>query len=387
MKVTFFSNFLNDHQIPFCDSMFAILGEDFKFIATERFSQERIELGFSNKNDLYSYCIRTYESEKSEQLAFDLAKNSDVVIFGSAPEKFFKRRLIEDKLTFRYLERFLKKSEWRILSPRTIKFLYKNHFVYKNKKVFLLCASAFTSFDFSKVSLYSGKTFKWGYFPKLKIYELTELFLSKPKKIPKILWVGRFIKWKHPEYVIEIAKLLHEKNYQFQIELIGSGEMEKSLLKMLIDNGLESYVSILGSMPPEEIRLEMEKSNIFLFTSDFNEGWGVVLNESMNSGCAVIASHAIGSVPFLIKNGVNGLVYKNGNIKKLFNCVELLLNNMEICEDLGREAYSTIKNSWNSEIAAQRFLELSNAILSVDEVDFSEGPCSMAKVVKNNWWK
>ena len=49
----------------------------------------------------------------------------------------------------------------------------------------------------------------------------------------------------------------------------------------------------------------MEKSEIFLFTSDKGEGWGAVLNESMNSACAVVASHAIGSVPFLLKDGEN----------------------------------------------------------------------------------
>lgn len=51
-------------------------------------------------------------------------------------------------------------------------------------------------------------------------------------------------------------------------------------------------------MKASEVRSYMEKADIYLFTSDFNEGWGAVLNESMNSGCAVVASHAIGSVPF-----------------------------------------------------------------------------------------
>ena len=44
----------------------------------------------------------------------------------------------------------------------------------------------------------------------------------------------------------------------------------------------------------------MESSHIFLlFTSDRNEG--AALNESMNSGCAVVASDAIGSVPYLMR--------------------------------------------------------------------------------------
>lgn len=56
---------------------------------------------------------------------------------------------------------------------------------------------------------------------------------------------------------------------------------------------------------------------------------GAVLNESMNSGCAVIASDAIGSVPFLIKNGVNGIIYKDGNQKDLSQVLMELLDNPE----------------------------------------------------------
>ena len=62
----------------------------------------------------------------------------------------------------------------------------------------------------------------------------------------------------------------------------------------------------------------MEKTGIFLFTSDRQEGWGAVLNEAMNSGCAVVASHLIGAVPFLKKKKKNGLVYSSGDRKTLF---------------------------------------------------------------------
>ena len=36
------------------------------------------------------------------------------------------------------------------------------------------------------------------------------------------------------------------------------------------------------------------------------EGWGAVVNEAMNSGCAVVADHMIGAAPWLIRQGENG---------------------------------------------------------------------------------
>ncbi|MFR0734145.1 MAG: hypothetical protein ACLSHU_08120 [Oscillospiraceae bacterium] len=40
---------------------------------------------------------------------------------------------------------------------------------------------------------------------------------------------------------------------------------------------LEDQVQILGPQPPAAVRKEMEQANLFLLTSDFQEGWGAVL--------------------------------------------------------------------------------------------------------------
>ncbi len=110
-----------------------------------------------------------------------------------------------------------------------------------------------------------------------------------------ILWVGRLIKWKHPELAIIVAKMLRDSGYDFNMKIIGQGEMKAELIKMIKIYNLEKYIYFLDYMSPEKVREHMEQANIFLFTSDYNEGWGAVLNEAMNSGCSVVASHAIGT--------------------------------------------------------------------------------------------
>ena len=104
----------------------------------------------------------------------------------------------------------------------------------------------------------------------------------------------------------------------------------------------------------------MENANIYLFTSDRNEGWGAVLNESMNSGCAVIANRDIGSAPYLIANNVNGLIYSNEN--ELYQYVVQLISDSAMREKLGRNAYKTITEVWNAEVAAQRILQLAEEL-------------------------
>ena len=71
----------------------------------------------------------------------------------------------------------------------------------------------------------------------------------------------------------------------------------------------------------------MRNHDIFIFTSDRQEGWGAVLNEAMDSGSTVVASDAIGSSPFLIKDGQNGFLFKSENHKSLYQKVAYLIDN------------------------------------------------------------
>ena len=172
------------------------------------------------------------------------------------------------------------------------------------------------------------------------------------------------------------------------MSIIGNGELEAQLRDMIRDMDVEDCVEMLGAMSPDDVRAHMEQADLFLFTSDFNEGWGAVLNESMNSGCAVVASHAIGSVPFLIKNGVNGLIYQDGNKEHLEMQVCSLLDDEKYRRQIGKMAYETIADMWNAENAAKRLLMLAQGLeQSKGAVSlFDDGPCSKAPIIQNNWF-
>ena len=251
----------------------------------------------------------------------------------------------------------------------------------------MLCASAYTASDFAKSLTFINKAFKWGYFPETRRYDDIG-GLIEAKKPGSLLWAGRFLDWKHPEAPVEIARRLKNDGYSFTLDLIGSGVFEDKIKQMIVDYDLSDCVRMLGSMTPGEVRDHMEKSEIFLFTSDRHEGWGAVLNESMNSCCAVVASHAIGSVPFLVKDKENGFIYKDGNIDDLYEKVKYLLDNPPARHEMSKKAYLTIADEWNAENAAKKFIELAKNILNGDSCPVSEdGICSKAEILKDNWYK
>ena len=393
MKIAFVSNFLSHHQIPFSDAISNMQGVEYSFIAVCAMDNERRTMGWRDIKKPYE--IRTYTDSESENRAKEIINDADVVILGSAPDSYIIPRLKAGKLTFKYAERFYKRGLSYKNLLHAIAGAWLHHGRFQKYPLYMLCASAYTAGDAAVFHNYIGRTYKWGYFPEAKEYDVDDLMSRKLSvtsgwKHPQasILWAGRLIGWKHPDVSIELAASLKEKGYSFRMSIIGNGEMEAQLHEMIRRKGVEDCVEMLGAMSPDEVRAHMERADVFLFTSDFNEGWGAVLNESMNSGCAVVASHAIGSVPFLIKDGVNGLIYENGNQKHLEKQVCRLLDDDAYRRKTGENAYATISDTWNAQVASGRFVELAREIIKGNSVPnfFEDGPCSSAEILDNGWY-
>lgn len=379
MQIAFFSNFINHHQLPFCQAMCALTGGSFTFVATKPIPRERLDFGYADMNREHGFVLRAYEGEAEKQKALTLALEADVVIVGSAPWEYFKERLARNKLTFLYYERLYRTASecWKLPVH-----LWRHFRRYHHKNVYLLCASAYTAYDFARTFTFLGKAYKWGYFPAVKMYDPERL--TERKEANTILWAGRFLDLKHPEHAVEIAKRLRDAGYDFSLTMLGNGELLEPMRQKVRQLELEDRVSLPGAVPAEQVRAYMERAEIYLFTSDRAEGWGAVLNESMNSGCAVVASRAIGSVPFLIEEGETGLAYESGNVDQLYGHVKHLLDHPEYRRALGRKACLRVMDLWNARTAAARLVELSEALLRRDAhlPVYKDGPCSEAKILK-----
>ena len=383
MTISFFSNFLNSHQLPFCEALIRKVGEgNFRFVASTKMDDDRVQMGWENMNETKPFVVRAYKGGDALAEANRLAKESDVAIFGSASYPFQTLRLTENKLSFRYNERIFKTGIIRVLDPRIQK-TYRAIFTqYRKKELYVLCASAYTKNDLKWVGFPSAKCYKWGYFPEMK-HNLSYDLLAAKKSGSKcqcvsILWAGRLIGWKHPEVAISIAKHLKKTGRDFSMTIIGDGPLRTKLEQKVVSNGLSESVKMLGAQSHETVLEEMEKTDIFLFTSDRNEGWGAVLNEAMNAGCAVVADRNIGSVPFLLKDGVNGLIYNTGSLKQINEAIDRLIEDESFRTSLGATAWDTINNVWNIENATKRFFELIDSLKNKQVPIISSGPCSKA---------
>ena len=382
MKVTFFSNFLNHHQTPFCDELYSILGDKFTFVSTtEKIPESYLQNGYPDCTG-YSYNLKSYKDEISYNRAMQLGIDSDIVIIGSAPKVFTDERIKQNKHTFRYSERFLKTGIGQLLNPSFLRGVLLSHTIYRKKNLYMLCASAYMANDLNLILAYPQKKFKWGYFTKTNELDIKQIITQKPIEKIELLWTSRFISWKHPELAVRLCNELKKKGYNFHLNMIGKGVMLDPIKKLIEKMMLQDCIDILPGMPNSDVHKYMSKANIFLFTSNREEGWGAVLNEAMSNGCAVVASHTIGAVPFLINLEKNGLIYKSGSLVSILRKTEKLMNNISLRNELGINAYYTLRNEWSPERAASNFLKLAKSFLEEEMCHIDSGPCSAANNIK-----
>lgn len=376
LSIVFVSNFINHHQVHVADLLANHEEVDYHFIMTTPMPEWILKSGYADYSDR-EYIVKTFTDEKNDKFAKELINNADIVFFSCAPEKLLQKRLREGKLTFHHSERWFKNGFRHFIDPRTYIFIAKHHFRYRNKNSYMLCYGGFTASDCNKMLCYRNKCFKWGYFTKVPLIKIENLIKNQreAKKL-RLLYVARFIKWKHPEMPINLALNLKKKGLDFELNMYGSGP-ELSKMKNLVDKlSLNQYINFCGNISNDILIKEMRTHHILLFTSDKKEGWGAVLAEAMSNGCAVIASDKIGSVPFLIKHKETGLKFKNKNIKDLEKKLFYLYENPDKREEIVRNAYKFMQEVWSPENAAKSLLRLTKGLMN-NKLDLpAEGPCS-----------
>ena len=399
-KLVFASNYFNHHQKPLSEEFIKIYGDGYTFLAFTPFNQKRIVSGWHDMNQ--EPCVfRAYESPEAKAEAEKIIEEADVAILGDVGFNIdrVKNRAKNKKITFHYSERIFK-----IFRPSIIKKILSARFsplhrhVLKRKLLgntplhseytYLLSAGAFTSWDFELLGYYGGRAYRWGYFPELKRYDDIEALISRKKK-NSILWAGRFLDLKHPDLAVILAKNLKAENIPFNITITGAGEMSEKISRMVDEFNLRDCVELTGTLTFQQVREKMEQSQIFLFTSDKQEGWGVVCNEAMNSACTVVASDRIGSVPYLIENGHNGFIFRENDAEDLTRKVTSLLKEPVKSSELGRNAYNTMCELWSPEVVASRFVRLSEALSSGKSGNIfdDDGPCSPAPLMSDRWFR
>jgi glycosyltransferase involved in cell wall biosynthesis len=127
---------------------------------------------------------------------------------------------------------------------------------------------------------------------------------------------------------------------------IGEGEQRQSLEERARTMNWSS-IKFLGFKNQTELPRYYDLCDVLVLPSIF-EPWGLVINEVMNAGRAVVVSDQVGCGPDLVKSGENGYVFKARDVAGLRAALANILSDQEKCRALGRKSLEIIEK-WGIE--------------------------------------
>ncbi|MBU4331842.1 glycosyltransferase family 4 protein [Patescibacteria group bacterium] len=134
-----------------------------------------------------------------------------------------------------------------------------------------------------------------------------------------ILSVGRLVKWKGMDKLIEIMPELLKINPKFKLYIIGDGPEKKNYQLSIINYQLQDKVKLTGKVSHERVLEYLKKAKMFILNTGY-EGLPHIVLEAMQAGCPVITTRAGGN-PEVVRDGENGLLVQYNNKEQLKGAV------------------------------------------------------------------
>jgi len=187
---------------------------------------------------------------------------------------------------------------------------------------------------------------------------------------PLIVSVGRFCEKKGFEYLIRACRILADRGYRFSCQIVGYGELQNGLEKMIVDLGLEEFVELPGTMTQDQLAALYPRARMFvlpcLITGNGDrDGIPNVLIEAMASGTPVISTDVSG-ISELVQHMENGLLVEQRDARAIAEAMELLLVRSDLRSRLAHNGRETVRQGFTLEASALRVHDILCPVLDQD---------------------
>lgn len=190
------------------------------------------------------------------------------------------------------------------------------------------------------------------------VYNGIDLSKCKKKKIfdlnnpIKIIHVGRFSKQKNHNWIIKEFYTFHKIFEKSELILVGEGELQNSIKKLVEEMNLKNNVSFLGAR--EDIYYLLNDADIFILPSLY-EGIPMTIIEAMGTGMPIVATN-VGGVPDMIEDKQNGILIQNKDGELVKALIELV-ENEKLRIKISQNAYLK-SNVFSNSNMAQNYIDI-----------------------------
>ena len=307
----------------------------FKFPKTSLFSGYNLYLSINNKLDLNNYFIIHAHTSVPDGIASAMLSrkyNIPFVIHVHTLDVFFQTSIKE--------------------------YFSKKYLKYNVKKVYMLakkviCVSKKVEENICKelnvdtTVIYNGVNTE-RFYPKLKLSDIDDKFV--------IISVGNLVDLKGHKYLIEAFSIIkRETDKDVTLIIIGQGENEIKLKKLVNELELDKYIKFYGALKYDQVAIEMRNANLFVLPS-YYEALGCVYLEAMASGLPTIGTKGCG-IDEIIVDKDNGILVEPKSSFDIAAKILNVINDDNLRNKISNLAFSTINNNYTWDNAAQGIIK------------------------------
>jgi len=189
-----------------------------------------------------------------------------------------------------------------------------------------------------------------------------------PRDKPLITQISRFDKWKDPEGVIQVFKLV-KKKVDCRLVLCGSmaaddpeGWMIYEKVERKAKDLIENKDVILITSENSILVNALQRVSAVIIQKSTKEGFGLTVTEALWKGTPVVSSN-IGGIPLQVTDGENGFLVEVGDKKGFAERIVQLLKNPELAEEMGKKGKEMVRKNFLITRIISDYLDLLNDMI------------------------
>lgn len=191
---------------------------------------------------------------------------------------------------------------------------------------------------------------------KEKIKNLPPILAPNPYRI---IHLSRLVEWKRVDMLVTAVAHLKKDFPKIELLVIGEGPEKEKLMKQAKALGVLDSIQFLGGVYDPELFGRYIMSSFMYVLAGMG---GLSINDAMIFGLPVICSVCDGTEKHLVKEGYNGLYFKEGDQDSLEEKIGFLFNNPDLSTEMGRNSTQIIQDEINIHTVVGRYLEAFHAV-------------------------
>jgi glycosyltransferase involved in cell wall biosynthesis len=173
-----------------------------------------------------------------------------------------------------------------------------------------------------------------------------------PKNPLRLLHVGRLVKWKRVDMLIDVFKQLLTQFPTAELVIVGNGPEEQSLKNQAIALGIEQNVVFTGGVYEMTSLGQYFNASLVYVLAGMG---GLSINDAMCFDKPIVCAVADGTEKKLVRDGYNGYIFEDGNAEDLFKKLTVLLSDPVKTQKMGLNSGQIIRDEVNIHVVIENY--------------------------------